>query len=493
MEKESALIFVFFALLFLGCKQDDNNGKFAEAPFPFELPEGTVEGEDVHFGYVTVPEFHDRPRGNTMDIAVALFHSYSETPSSEPLVLLSGGPGESNIATFTGLLCGDFGKMMRDKREVILVEIRGTYYSKPKLICPEIFECEKEMPKLDLSVQETMDFMLAAVEKAHDRLQSEGVNLAAFNNSEIADDVDMVMKTLGYEKYHVFGFSAGTITVQNLLKKHSESLQSATMTGVVSLRENLAASNANIIALLEKIFELCETEEKYKEAFPDIENRFLHMLDSLNAHPVKVERAGADGEKFDYKITGDGIVRWLAFGMYFNNQLPLTINKLLNGDYTEMISTISIASPQKTFSHGLSFSIMASEFIPKDSDQFPYNKEYETVYNGLKTAWFSPQFNKKMAKVWGVAPIEVNLDPIVNDVPTLMLCGEYDHACPPRYAEEIADGMSNAYVYLFKGMAHTQVALTPCLAMMLHAFVTDPSKAPDVSCVEAITQEFVLQ
>jgi len=488
------LIFCFVALVLLfACENNSNLGLYKNAEFPLELPESTVEGRDVSFGYVTVPEFHAKSNGNTMEIAVAVFHSYSESPEPEPLVLLSGGPGDSNINTFTALLCGDGGKLLRSKQEVVLIEIRGTCFSKPNLICPEVFECEKELQKLNLSDSEMLTFMTQSVEKAHKRFKEEGINLAAFNNREIAGDIDMVMKTLDYEKYSVFGFSAGTITVQYLLDHYPESIHSATMTGVVSLKDNLAASTVNTIETLERIFEICEKDEIYRSAFPDLEHRFLHMLDSLNENPVPVELSDGDGDVFTYNVTGDKISRWLAFGMYMNNQVPHTVSRFLKGDYSELTSSIYNASPQETFSHGLSFSIMASEFVNSMSNNYTYNEKYATFYHGLSTAWHSPQFNLKMAEAWDLEPLQIDDQLIVNDVPTLMLCAEFDHVCPPKYAEELEAGLSNSHLYIFKGLAHTQVALTPCLLMMMNEFISDPSKVPDASCVQQYQHNFKIQ
>ena len=143
------------------------------------------------------------------------------------------------------------------------------------------------------------------------------------------------MKVLNYKKYNVFGFSAGTLTAQYLLKNYSESVHAVIMTAIVDIEENLAASNSNTIETMEKIFRICETEEKYKQAYPDLENRFLQMLDSLNETPVKVEMKDREGESYAYNITGDKIARWLTFGMYWNSQLPVTINKLLNNDFSD--------------------------------------------------------------------------------------------------------------------------------------------------------------
>ncbi len=492
MRKTFLLLIGIFAFSFISCQSNFDIGKFEEAPFPFELPEGLVDGKEVNFGYVTVPEFYDEPNNKTMKIAVATFHSYNEKPAPEPLILMSGGPGESNIGSFTKLMNGDLGKMLLSKHDVVLIDVRGTYFSIPNLYCPEVFECEKELHKLNMSSDETLEFMLKSVKKAHDRFEEAGINLSAFNNRAIANDIDMVMKALNYQKYSVFGFSAGTLTAQYLLKYHAESLHSVIMTAIVDIKENLAASNANTIATMETIFNICETDDRYKTAYPDLENRFLHMLDSLNQNPVKVEIKDEKGENFDYYITGDKISRWLTFGMYWNSQLPLTVHKLLNGDYSDLTATINNSAPQETFCHGIGYSIMASEFVNSFSERYPYNEKYKTLYNGLKTAWHSPQFNKRMAEIWGVNAIRVDNSPINNNVPTLMLCGEYDHVCPPKYAKKIAEGLSNSYVYIFKGMAHSEVAMTPCLPLMLNEFINDPTKAPDSSCMQEFQGGFKL-
>ena len=488
---KNILTVIIIASFFYACEQNTDIGKFTIAAFPFELPEGLVEGENVYFGYVTVPEFHNKKNRNSMKIAVAIFECENKDEEQEPLILLSGGPGESNIGSFTRLMNTGFGKMLLDKRDVVLLDVRGTYYSIPNLHCPEIFECENQLHKLDMTTDETLEFMLKAVRKAHDRFLEEGINLSAFNNTEIANDIDMIMKALNYGTYHVFGFSAGTLTVQYLLKNHSESLSSAVMTAIVDRKENLAAGNSNTIATMETIFDDCRTDEKYREAYPDLENRFLTLLDELNENPATIKLEDK-GNTVDYKITGDKLSRWLTFGMYWNGQLPATVNKLINGDFSEVQATLFVATPQPTFCHGIGFSITANEFANSFLMDFPYNREYEIFYNGLKTAWHSPQFNLKMCEIWDVEPMKSDYQPIVSDVPTLMLCGEYDHVCPPKYAEQLANGLKDSHIFIFEGMAHSEVAMSPCMPLMLNEFITDPSKAPGDDCLKSNKKEFIL-
>jgi len=97
-----------------------------------------------------------------------------------------------------------------------------------------------------------------------------------------------------------------------------------------------------------------------------------------------------------------------------------------------------------------------------------------------------------MSEIWNVKPIEYDNKPIISDVPTLMLCGEYDHVCPPKYAQQLAKGLKDSDIFIFEGMAHTEVAMSPCMPLMLNQFITDPSKALSDDCLKSLNKEFDL-
>jgi len=59
---------------------------FEDAPCPMELPEGVVEGLDIACGYVTVPEVHALPQGNTIQLGVAVIPSTSERAAPDPFM-----------------------------------------------------------------------------------------------------------------------------------------------------------------------------------------------------------------------------------------------------------------------------------------------------------------------------------------------------------------------------------------------------------------------
>ena len=59
-----------------------------------------VLGENFKFGYVTVPEFHEKYNGKILQLALAIFPSYNEKHAPDPIVMNTSGPGKSNMDNF---------------------------------------------------------------------------------------------------------------------------------------------------------------------------------------------------------------------------------------------------------------------------------------------------------------------------------------------------------------------------------------------------------
>ena len=109
--------------------------RFEAADCPFDEP----LGQDVECGYLIVPEDRAQPDGKTIRLAVARFRSDSAKPAPDPIVYLEGGPGGSPLRA----LIPQFGVLfapLLEKRDLILIDQRGTGYSQSALDCPEYKE-----------------------------------------------------------------------------------------------------------------------------------------------------------------------------------------------------------------------------------------------------------------------------------------------------------------------------------------------------------------
>lgn len=483
---------IIFSVLHIGCNRNSDLGKFIPNTCPIPVPQEVLDSGKFAYGYIKVPEFHKKPNGKPIELAVAVFKCRSDSATLEPLVLNTGGPGLSNMDNFVPDLCSDLGNLVLNNRDVIIIELRGLKYSKPNLFCPEIDNLQMYLVDKNLSVEETIDLYMDTLKVVYNRFTQEGINLSAYNSFEIANDIVYIMQQLGYEMFSVFGSSFGTLVAQHLLLNHSEHLVCAVMNATVDMNKGLYGMHTNSINALDTIFEKCKNDEKYAVAFPDLKNEFITLLDKLNAQPETLAiKYPVDGKTYNVVLNGKKLAVWLFAEMYWNTQIPLTLHKLLSGDYSEIQQRPGLIFPIYEFSTGLSMSIFLTEFPDIRDDYIPLDGEYADFVKGCGTLIFTPYFLKQAQKVWSVNDVSSSKNLIETDVPTLMLSGEMDHVCPPSYAIELSKKMKNAHLYIFPGVAHSPIDVGTCGILMMKEFIDNPLKAPDNSCMSSFQGEFI--
>jgi len=77
-------------------------------------------------------------------------------------------------------------------------------------------------------------------------------------------------------------------------------------------------------------------------------------------------------------------------------------------------------------------------------------------------------------------------EPLVSDIPTLLLAGEFDPVTPPEFAQLVAGHLSNRYYYLLPGAGHIGDNTSECALSITASFIEDPTNPPDSSCIAAM-------
>ena len=80
--------------------------------------------------------------------------------------------------------------------------------------------------------------------------------------------------------------------------------------------------------------------------------------------------------------------------------------------------------------------------------------------------------------------------PVVSDIPTLILAGEYDAYTPPAWGRLAARTLRNGYFYEVPGVGHGPGFFSGCAVSMVNDFFLDPSTAPNHACLSAPRQKF---
>ena len=98
-----------------------------------------VEGETVVCGTVSVPANYDDPNGSTIDLTYGILKSTSLSPAADPVIYLHGGPGEAELTELTQTLRNKFATL-RERRDVIVFDQRGTGFSPGEVECSAVYE-----------------------------------------------------------------------------------------------------------------------------------------------------------------------------------------------------------------------------------------------------------------------------------------------------------------------------------------------------------------
>lgn len=470
-------------------------GEFREAPCPFPLPENVIPGENFRFGYVSVPEFHARPEGKTIELAVAIFPSTSEDHLPDPLVLNTAGPGKSNMDNFIPDIAGGLGDFLLPQRDIVIIELRGLRYSKPFLMVSEVSEARKSIMDKNLSREETMARLREAYRAAKKRFDEAGVNLSAYNNVETAADIAMIMSQLGYEKFNMVGSSAGTMVAHHVIRDYPERVRCAILDAGLPLDPDIMLNYiASIVDCLKNYFEECKNDPACQEAYPDLEERFLALLESLNQNPEMLSLQHPEtGEEFAYALNGYRLSASIFLSMFYNTQIPYLIGQILEGDYSQVITGLSQGLVPNYFADGLGHTVFISESMAYSMSDLRSDPKYKIFEDGVSASGMGSEFLHEVDDIWKIDKLDPArfLYPRQLDVPTLVLNGLYDPVIPVKYDASMKKDLKNCYIYRFDGVPHSAFDnATPCALPMLLQFLADPSQAPDSSCMENYKQVY---
>jgi pimeloyl-ACP methyl ester carboxylesterase len=500
--KHKRIYFIISCLLILslaltGYKQVANEeiGNLKEAPCPFPIPEEFVLGENFKFGYVTVPEFHEKRKGKTLKLAVAIFPSYNEKHALDPIVMNTSGPGKSNMDNFVPQIAAILGEVLLPDRDIVIIELRGLRYSKPFLMCKEVFEARKSMMKKNLNAEETKAIIQKAMIASQDRFVREGVNLSAFNNIETAADIALIMTGLGYDKFNIVGSSAGTLVAHHVIRDYPERIRCAILDAGLPIDPTILRDMVpNVIQVLKRYFEECNNDPDCKSVYPDLEKRFLNLLDLLNQKPVMIPLSDPEtGKEINYVLNGYRMAGFVTQSMYYTTQIPYMINKIFAEDYSDIKWYASSMLTPNYFADGLGHAIFLSEAGNYSYSDIKIDPAYSTFAKGITSSGMGGEYELEVKEIWNIPMIDskkIQYQKQYN-VPVLVLNGMYDPVIPPKYDTEMRKHLNNCYIFRFDGVPHSAFDnATECVLPMLLEFLKDPTKPPDSSCVKNYKLKF---
>ena len=462
---------------------------FEDARCPVEVPDGAR----VECGYVQVPESRDDPDGRQVRLLVAVLRSAAGQPRPDPLVVTSGGPGSSSA----GLLSLAHSVYARD-RDVVVVEQRGARWSQPWLRCPEVEQTLLAGLRTADPVTAETDREVAAARACASRLRAEGNDLSAYTTADLAEDLVDVRAALGYEQWNLYGLSYSTRLALTVLRDHPAGLRAVLLDSVSP--PELAQYDERIGGLRDGFARLvgdCAAQTACRRAYPDLQASLVSAARRLDASPLPIDAVSpVTGEPVRLLLTGDDLVSIVFNALYepaVARLVPLIVDRLAARDPDAAAPVADAALRQLTrFSLGTYYSVQCAEQAPltdtaaagRDADAFPGLPDVHLTWLGSDLA---------VCDAWGVPPDLSAARAAVSDVPVLVVAGRYDPVTPPEWGRQVAARLPNAAYVEVPAAGHIPSLQGECVPGIAAAFLADPQRAVDSSCVgELPTLDFVV-
>jgi len=462
-----------------------------------EIPD-SMKDVDLTCGYVTVPQDHNDPDDeDTVDLYVVIIPATGGNPSESPLFVLAGGPGQGATeglwaydSDYGDEIFPSFSDFLID-HDVVLFDQRGTGKTLPEAICPV-----DRIPTGETAEDEATTSANPYSDCAAD-LAEEGIDLTTYTNRQSAADIDAVRQAIGAGRIDILGTSYGTWLALETMRYYPGIVRSAVLSSPAppetQLFDSAAIGHQNA---LDAVFEACADDPDCDAANPDLARTYERVVTDLNKEPMLITYEDPDtGEERTEYANGDvfaSLVYQLVFFSIYIPYAPPLITSVAAGEGDVFGALVPLLI---TASDGLGiplhYAVMCQDEIPYiDEDEVMENIEDADVSQAvIDDELASMESYTEICDAWDLPPSgEISNEPVVSDIPTLIVTGRFDPITPTFDGELLLDNLSNAVLVESPVASHSPLQMSgQCGVDIAIAFLDAPRKELDTSCLDDLT------
>jgi pimeloyl-ACP methyl ester carboxylesterase len=450
---------------------------------------------------LTAPQNRSKPKEGKVQLPVAIIPSQTAPPQPDPIVYMAGGPGQNALSQAEILVTLGLNKT----RDVIIMNQRGVVDTVPLLNCPEIDQFYARAVGMPYDSPATGVAHVAATKACHDRLVSQGIDLANFNTSENEADFAGLREALHIKEWNVYGLSYGTDLALSSMRDYPQGIRSVIIDAVVPpSAASLGWTWTNYNEAINNVFRACANQPGCASTYGDLSQVVQSQVQTLEVTPAEIT-VQTDFGDVDVVIDGGALINWL--GSFPDPavaipDIPLAIHQLAGGIPTGIAKSRAFAANPAGFGavgYGLMFGVICSEWVPFEPQSqiltqgllaFPnYPATVLSLSPGLPVM-------SEDCEVWNVPAASASVRQItVSSIPTLVMASSFDGKTAPQWAINVAGTLQNSTTTVFPGLGHGALFAVgipddspakPCAQNVVASFLSNPM-SPDTSCVSSLT------
>lgn len=423
--------------------------------------------DSVLCGNYPVFENRETQSGRKINLNIVIIPALHSDPSSTPIFYIEGGPGvatTNNTSFFADSLVP-----YRQYHDIVLVDIRGTGGSNG-------LNCSSLQIKNGLKEQFEDMYPLELVKECYDSL-SKLADLKQYTTSNAVKDLEDVRRWLGYGKINIFGLSYGTRVSLVYMKLFPTSIESCILWSPVPTYGRMPLYHAQFAQnSLKHIFENCKNDSLCNKSFPDLEKEFHSLMLKMKSSPSTFLQTDSLGHSQNLLISWNSFqtkLRTLMYAPISIRQIPFIIHQAYLGDLKPFISLYPNGADTSNFiAGGFYLCVTCTEDVP-----FIRPEEIDSLTKGTFMGTYRIDQQTDACTQWVNGNISNDfLNPIISDVPTLIISGGYDPVTPTSSAKEIASHLSNSTLVIIPEMSHVLDGLSnpECFDEICLSFINNP-------------------
>ncbi len=386
-------------------------------------------------------------------------------PTTDPLVVITGGPGTSAVSLARQYL-GFFTEVQKS-RDIVFIDQRGTGKSEP-------FECAQAN---NLDTNQPAATLLAQTQAALRQCAQTQPNLNAISTTQAAWDIEQVRKALGYTQLNLWGSSYGTRVAQEYQRLFPASSRTIIIDGVAPAIIALPTyAEQDASQALSALFNACAAQPACHGAFGDLPQRWQQLMQSLQLQPRSKSLQHPRTQSLTtMDVSAALVANWVRFALYnreLSALLPLAIAQATQDDFQPLANLAQTASDsvQDSMSQGMHTAILCGEDQHAPRIEHPQSgsvlampfgalNDLRPVCSAMPTPLLPPQ------------PL---FEAINSAVPSLVLSGQFDPVTPAFWGDWASQKLTNSQHWIIEG-GHHGVSGLGCMPKLLAEFIEQAS------------------
>lgn len=444
----SFLVFISLKLL-----SQYSEPKYTEKTYEDFFPKWEeLKYERIDWGTIKVLESWNTKSEKKIELAFAVIKGKEQ--KNNPTIFLQGGPGGSSINGISRWL----NHPLRDNGDVILVDLRGTGFSKPNL-CPDLGNDILNILAKNQDVNKDENEKMEAALSCRDHLLEEGIDINSYNSTSIAKDLHALKNALKIDVWNLYGVSYGTYTSQVYVNLFSEDIDNVILDSPISSIEDYFDLNtSNYLSSLNFLFQECQNNPECNTYYPNLEDVYYETIQKLAEEPitVEVENGIIPTGKFTYNVEDFKIaIQQSLYQKKLVEILPALIYEFNQGNEDALSNLVAAFSGALGLDYGTYYCTTCYEAINKNSliEYQEDSKKEKRLRGGL--SFYKSDYD--VCNKWNLKS-NSTLDSINfnNGIekPLLLFSGGFDPITPVRNAEFIDESLKNSIHINFPYQGH---------------------------------------